>query len=161
MKERIKKLNCLYLIADIIETPNLTLEEIFSKIVAVPPSAMNYPENVCARIKINQDSYTTTNFHQTEQCINQEILFNNKVIGNIQICNLLSQLPSNKAPFLKEELSLTKAIAERLGKVIERIKTSQNLSEKIIEIEKINKFMVDRELKMVELKEKIIELEQK
>ncbi len=61
--------------------------------------------------------------------------------------------------FVEEKTkALEKTKAELEEKVLERTK---ELQERIEELEKFNKFSVDRELKMVELKEKLKEIESK
>jgi PAS domain S-box-containing protein len=56
------------------------------------------------------------------------------------------------------EVGLLKSMANSFAIVIERMKAEAEIKEKIEQIEKMNKFMTGRELKMVELKEEIIKL---
>lgn len=60
---------------------------------------------------------------------------------------------------LKQKEAELEAIRNDLKEEVER--QTEDLSEKIENLEKMNKIMIDRELKMVELKEKIKELENK
>ncbi|MFN2240686.1 MAG: PAS domain-containing protein, partial [Anaerolineae bacterium] len=48
--ERVKELNCLHNISNLVETPGLSLEEIFARTAELIPPAMQYPETACARI---------------------------------------------------------------------------------------------------------------
>src|ERR1035437_1636808 len=56
-----KKLRCLYELSRIIEINEITLDEIYRKIVELVPSAWGYPEITCARLTIDGKEFKTAN----------------------------------------------------------------------------------------------------
>ncbi len=51
-----------------------------------------------------------------------KIIVNGKPVGQVEVCYLEERPVSDEGPFLIEERQLIKAVAERLGHVIERIR---------------------------------------
>ncbi len=117
LSERIKELNCLYGISNLFENQEVSLSWIMQRAVELIPSAWQYPENACARIRLDADDYTSRNFKETRWRQNTRIILNDKQVGEIDVYYL--QMPSggDERPFLEEEERLLKAIGERLGKV--------------------------------------------
>ncbi len=119
-KERIKKLNCLIGISKIIETPNLSLKEIFLKVVNLVPASWQYPKIASCLIIIDKTEYKEPKFKKTNWILSSKIKVNGKNVGTIEICYLEETPNCDEGPFLKEERLLINAIAERLGRVVER-----------------------------------------
>ena len=65
LRERVKELNCLYAIADLIEKED-TLEKILQGSAEVLPKGWFYPELACARITFKGRQYQTPNFRATD-----------------------------------------------------------------------------------------------
>jgi len=98
---------------------------------------------------------------EKETVLNRELVFLNKDKKEIPVSISAMQRKDEKANFIGYFFSLTdisesKKFQERLKKEIE--KKTEDLKEKIDELERMNKIMIGRELKMVELKEKIQQL---
>jgi signal transduction histidine kinase len=119
LQERVKELSCLYSISQLVEEDNLNLEEICRKTVALIPPTWLYPEITCARIKLDDKTYQTERFRKTEWMQSQPVKVNRKTIGAIEVYLLEKKPERDEGPFLGEERSLLKAIAERLGHIIE------------------------------------------
>lgn len=127
LKERLKELNCLYNIAAVIEIPDISLDEILEKTITLLPSAMTYPEITKARIELEVQSFHTSGFRQTPWILTEKINVNGKQAGQIEVCYLEKRPISDEGPFLKEERQLLNAVAERLGRVIERKHSEEQL----------------------------------
>lgn len=125
LNERIKELNCLYAISGLVEE-DIPLEEIFRGTVDLIPPAMQYPEIASARIVINDTEYKTRDLHGDCK-LRRHILDDGKNIGTIEVFCRESQRLDNKDYCVKEDL--IKAIAERLGRIIERKKAEDALRE--------------------------------
>ena len=120
IKEREKELRCIYAFSDIVDKTN-TIKEICTGLLKILPPAMQYPKIACARIIINGNEFKTSNFKKTKWNARAKIRRPEKKEGSIEIHYL------KKRPFLKEETKLLNAIAERLGRIIERIKAEEEL----------------------------------
>lgn len=129
LKERVKELNCLYSISNLVEKEEISLEEILQGTVDVLPPAWQYPQVTCGRIVLGDRTYATRNFFETQWSQVQPILIRGKRAGFLQVC-YLEELPErDEGPFLKEERSLVKVIAERIGGIVQRKQAEADLKE--------------------------------
>jgi signal transduction histidine kinase len=117
--ERIKELNCLYGISRLVENEALSLDEILQGVAELIPPAWQYPEVACARIRLGNKAYMTTNFKETPWEQREIIPVSGEVAGKLQVCYLDERPFAYEGPFLKEERDLIHGIAERLGHIIE------------------------------------------
>ena len=129
LDERVKELNCLYGISKLVETPDISLEEIVEGTVDLIPPAWQYPEITCARIILEGQEFSTENFAPNPWQQATDILVHGEQNGTVQVGYLHERPQSDEGPFLKEEGNLINAIAERLGKVTERMRTEQQVRE--------------------------------
>ena len=123
--ERIKELNCLYNIADLVEQPGITLEEILQGTADLIPPSWHYPGMTCARITYGAQEFISKGFKTSELKQKSEIFVHAHPSGSVEVFYTGSN--SENDPFLKEEYSLLKAITERLGRIIERFQAEQLL----------------------------------
>jgi PAS domain S-box-containing protein len=126
MKERMKELQCLYNVANIIET-HQPLNEILNKIIDEIPPAFQYPEITTARIIYGDRIFTSNNFKETEWCLSSNIRVSKKQVGKIDVFYLERKPACYKGPFFKEEISLVDSIAKRVGKLIEAMQSDNDL----------------------------------
>ena len=129
LRERVKELNCLYGISKLIERADLSLPEILQGVVELIPSAWQYPEIVCARIVLEEQTYQTTGFRETIWKQSRDIQVHGEPEGRIEVYYLEERPEKEEGPFLVEERNLLNAIAERLGRDVERIRAEKILSE--------------------------------
>lgn len=129
MGERVKELNCLYSISSLVEKHDSTLEEILQGTVNIIPPSWQYPEITCSRIVLEGREYGTDNFKKTNWKQSSDILVHGLRIGSLEVYYLKEMPEIDEGPFLKEERSLINAISERLGKIIERIRSERALQE--------------------------------
>jgi PAS domain S-box-containing protein len=129
LQERVKELNCLYGISKLIEQSGLSLPEILQGVVELIPPAWQYPEVGCARIRLDDRSFQTTGFRETIWKQSRDIQVHGEPIGKIEVFYLEHRPEEDEGPFLKEERRLLDAIAERLGRTVERIRAEQARSE--------------------------------
>lgn len=125
LNERIKELNCLYGIADLVEKPGISLEEIIQGTFSLISPSWQYPENTCARIMLEGQEFKTKNFKETPWKQTSEIIVYGKQVGCLEVYLLGAKPESSEEPFLEEETRLIEAITERLGRIIERKKTEK------------------------------------
>ncbi len=118
--ERFKELNCLYVISKLAEQRDITTEEILEGTVDVIPSSWQYPSVTKARVTLGGRVYSTADFRESQWRQASEIVVQGEPIGRVEVFYLTEQPTSDEGPFLKEERSLIDAIAERLGRTIER-----------------------------------------
>jgi diguanylate cyclase (GGDEF)-like protein/PAS domain S-box-containing protein len=127
--ERAKELNCLYGISNLLQRPDISLEEILQGTVNLIPPAWQYPEITCARIVLGGQEYLTESFRETAWRQTNDIIVNGERTGAVEVCYLEQKPESDEGPFLREERGLINAIAERLGRVSERKQVEETLRE--------------------------------
>lgn len=125
--ERVKELDCLYGISNLVEKPDISWEEILKGTVNLISRAWQYPEITCARIVLNGRDIRTENFKETIWKQTSYIIVHDKQVGTLEVCYLEQRLESDEGPFLKQERSLINAIAEELGRTVERKKAEEEI----------------------------------
>ncbi len=117
--ERVKELRCLYSISNIVEQRGGDLDGIVQDIVDSIPPSWQFPEITCARILIEERSFTTSNFRETAWKQASDVVVSGEPIGAIEVFYTEERPKIDEGPFLKEELDLINAIADRLSRIIE------------------------------------------
>jgi PAS domain S-box-containing protein len=129
LQERVKELNCLFNISNIVEAPGITLEEILQGTVDLIVPSWQYPEITCAQIIFEEKEFQTKNYKETIWKINSAIVVHGIKKGSLTVCYREEKPEMDEGPFLKEERDLINAIAARLGRVIERRWAEEALKE--------------------------------
>lgn len=151
LKERIKELNCLYGISNLIEKSGASLDRLYQNIVDLIPSSWQYPEITSAILKIRGSEYKTVNFSPTQWKQTADIAVYGKKAGSITV-NYLQEKPiANHGPFLKEERLLLNAIAERLGRTTEHKLAEKKLKENELKLKKQNMLLQDKNIALREM----------
>ena len=129
LAERIKELNCLYGISNLLENQDVSLSWIMQRAVELIPTAWQYPENACARIILDGHEYRSKNFLITRWHQNTAIILNGKHVGDVDIFYIQAPPEGDNGPFLEEEKRLLRAIGERLSKVLWLKRSEEALKE--------------------------------
>jgi len=132
LDKRVKELNCLFSISNLVETSDIFLDEILQGIVEFIPPAWQYSEIACARILLGEKEFKTENFipvsHDKRKQIS-DIVVHGKRRGFLEVSYLQERPECYEGPFLIEERNLINAIAERLGRIIAHIEAGNAVRE--------------------------------
>ncbi len=120
LSERVKELDCLYSISELVARPDISLDELLQEIVDVIPDSLQYPETTCARIVIGGHDFRTNNFSDSHWKQSADIIVDGEKAGAWEICYLEQRPEADEGPFLKWERRLINAVAEQTGRIIER-----------------------------------------
>lgn len=131
--ERVKELDCLYGISKLAGQQDLSLERIIRGAVDLLPLALHYPGIACARIILDGREFESHNFRETPWRLSFAIVVRGEQAGQAEIAYLEERPDADEGPFLKEERLLLSAVAERLGRIIERKQAEERLREEIAE----------------------------
>jgi len=118
--ERVKELNCLYGLSRLVETPDITLDQIFQGMVELIPSGWQFPESTCARLIFDDKEFTTDSFRVTPWRQSAEIKVRGKRSGSVEVYYQCEMPECDEGPFLREERDVLDAITERLGRIVDR-----------------------------------------
>ncbi len=127
LDKRIKELNCLYSISEILESNIGSLDDILQGIVRLIPPALRHPKHASAGIIFDRKEFRTSNF--TDTCMKEsfDIPVYGVPMGKLEACYSESQSEEGEDIFLEEERLLLRNIAQRTGKIIERKLSEENL----------------------------------
>ena len=126
--ERIKEINCLYYVSDILKNTDRPLKEVFSELIETIPAGYQYPDITFVRISLD-DEYTSQNFAKSIWMQSASIVSSGTVVGTIEVFYSQSKPKSDEGPFLNEERDLINTLANQIGEFIERVKTQRELRE--------------------------------
>ncbi len=127
LNERLKELNCLYGVTEIMRTPGISLDDIIRRTIEIMPPAWQYPEIASARMVLDGREFTTGPCDNARWAQSADIVVDNAVRGSLSVCYREERPPSDEGPFLSQERDLLDAIAERTGKIIERRSSEESL----------------------------------
>jgi PAS domain S-box-containing protein/putative nucleotidyltransferase with HDIG domain len=128
-RERMKELQALYGLAEMAQREGITLEELYKEFTNILPKSWRYEEIACARLVIGDSEFRTENFAESPWMQSAPIKVNREVVGRIEVGYLEARPEEQEGPFLTEEKQLIDAVAEQLGRVTERKKAADKLSE--------------------------------
>ena len=127
LQERMKELQVLFKLAEIAEQKGITLPQLYQEFVQAVSTGWQYPDIAAARITIDGNDFRTKNFQESVWTQAAPITVSGKVVGKIEVVYLRERPTVDEGPFLKEERALINALAERLGRITERMRLEQKL----------------------------------
>jgi PAS domain S-box-containing protein len=139
---RIRELHCLFGISKLIENQDLAVEKLFQGIVDLLPPAWQYSQNTCARIMVQGREFRTANYRETTWKQAANITVHGDIEGFVEVYYLEQRPIRDEGPFLREERNLINAIAERLGRMIERKRAEEDirrLSQELLQAQEIER----------------------
>lgn len=140
LEERVKELNCIYELEEILQRSNLSIDEIFNELILIIPSGWQCSDKCVVRILYRDSDYQPENFKETPWVLSSEIKVEERTVGKIEVYYTEEQPDADIGPFLNEEQQMLNSIALRLGHYImhQRLKlvfdkwemTKQDISKK-------------------------------
>jgi predicted nucleotidyltransferase len=129
LTERAKELKCIYQVCEALKNEGAELTAILRSILEAIPPGYQHPTICEARIILEGKEYSSVDFVETEWMQRAEIVIDNHVSGEIQVC-YLQKVVENVPAFLPDEQKLLNAIAENLSRFIfhKRLKKTLELS---------------------------------
>ena len=119
LHERAKELRCLYNVSDVMQNPELSLEEIFRGVIDAVPNGWQHSEVCRVRITFGDDVHQSAGYEQTPWAQRANIFVRGKPAGSIDVVYLENRSELHADAFLLEERKLIDTIARWLGRSIE------------------------------------------
>jgi len=85
LRTRVRVLNCLCRISDLMSQNYLPEQEIFQETVNLIPRAWQHSDKVCARIILKEKEYKTKNFSETAPRQSADIVIESAAVGKVEI----------------------------------------------------------------------------
>ena len=127
LRERMKELQALYSLSELLQREGITLKELCAEYVNILPKGWLFPEIACARLVIGDSESRTENFAESPWMLSAPIVANGEFVGRIEVAYIEERPAMDEGPFLKEERQLLDAVAEQLGHYVERRQTEAEL----------------------------------
>ncbi len=125
LEERVRELNVLYEIEELLHNDELTLDEIFERVVNLLPAAFQYPEICKAKIVYKKKEFKSEKYKDSPWTLNADLYFQDRVIGYIRVSYIEEKPISEVGPFLSDEKETLKTLAQRLSYHIMYLKLKQ------------------------------------
>jgi two-component system NtrC family sensor kinase len=120
LQERVKELTCLYRIAQVADSPGLSLDGILENIVKLLPPAWKYPEIATGRIILDGYAYATSGFVLDGQRQISDIIIKGEKRGVVEVAYREPKPELDEGPFLREERTLIDNIARQVALIAEK-----------------------------------------
>lgn len=134
--ERIKELDCLHNVSNMIANPGSTLQEVLQTSVDLIPSSWQYPDITCARLVLEDKEFTSSGFQTSRWRQSADILVSGNPVGNLEVYCLKEMPAKFEGPFVREERELIDELARMIGGYVERKRAEQALQEAHDKLEK-------------------------
>lgn len=151
LKERIKELNCLYSVSELINMPEISYDEILQKCAEYIQNSFSFPDITTCRIKWDGLVFVSGNLNETGKRLTCDIKVNGEKRGIIEVRLLENPDSEKEIFFLKDEDKLIRTIADLIGRSVERRLTEETLKQreedyrKLFENHTAVKLMIDPE----------------
>ncbi len=139
LDHRIRELNCLYALADLINRPGISLDEIVEGTVGLLPAACRFPCVACVRVSLDGHEHQSDNFAEARWRRSEAIVVQQKPRGVVEVGYLQRCWPENEEPFIREENRLLTAVAERIGRIVERFQAQEQLGRHREELARVSR----------------------
>lgn len=139
LEQRVRELNCLFGLSGLIQKQRASIDDICQGLLDLIPPAWRHPEITSARITIENRSFQTKNFADTQWKLHAPIISGGEISGRIEICLLESRGEPGGNPFLDEERALLNAIVEQFSRFIDLKRAEEAVREKELQYQAIFK----------------------
>lgn len=127
LRERLKELTCLFRISELVDYFEDDLDNILKGIVEILPRSWKYPEVTNVSLTVDGNRFCSPGFQESPWKMEARIKAYETCIGTIRVFYTEKRGKLYEGPFMKEERLLLNAVAERLGRIIERVRTKEKL----------------------------------
>ncbi|MDD2685756.1 MAG: MASE3 domain-containing protein [Gallionella sp.] len=127
LRERKKELATLYSVSQLFADTNKATEKLLQASLSHIQSGWLYPEITCAKLVVNDQVFSTKNYHPTKWGLAADIVVSGRLSGVLEV-NYLEERPFvDEGPFLFEERTLINSLASNLGDMLTRRQADQLL----------------------------------
>ncbi|MCX6639498.1 MAG: nucleotidyltransferase domain-containing protein [bacterium] len=118
LQDRVKELNCIYQVEELLQDYDADPKTVFEGLVAVIPSGWAYSEVCEASITYLGAEYKTPGFVKNVWIQSAKIYAKREVVGTLDVCYTVQQPQEDEGPFSKEERKLIESLADSIGHYI-------------------------------------------
>lgn len=120
LRERVKELDCVSRVAQILLQSNLPLNELLQAVADTLPPGWQYPDVAVARISLGGREYVSEGFVETAWRQSHDIAGGGMGDGTVEVFYTEERPAADEGPFLDEERELLGLVALKVGQALER-----------------------------------------
>ncbi|MGE0733248.1 MAG: ATP-binding protein [Alphaproteobacteria bacterium] len=120
LRERMKELNCVFRVTEILARTELSFEKRLEKLLPVVIAGWQYPDHTHVRLVLASTQYASPGFIEGVARQTAEIEVKGVSIGVLTVSYDVDFPAADEGPFLKEERQLLEDIALRIGVAVDR-----------------------------------------
>lgn len=118
LDERVKELNCLFEIEELLHKPDLSIEDILSNSTKIIKNAMRFSDICYVEIVYRNSKYKTGKMVKAPFKIKKDIIIQDRSVGWIKVLYYEQRWDDSSEAFLPEEIKTVESIAVRLSHYI-------------------------------------------
>lgn len=127
LTERVKELQCIRVVTEILETANNLQAPTLEKIASAIQAGFQYPDITGVRVSLAATHIESANFRESEWQLSEAIVSGKQRMGAIDVVYLEQRPDETEGPFLAEERDLLRIIAGKLQGFYDRETLSEEL----------------------------------
>lgn len=120
LQERVKELNAIRQVSQILQYHDVLKADVYSEIANVLCGGWQYPEKAAVKIVIGTDEYKTSGFEAGKARMSSSLRTGNGTFVGVEVVYTDEMPAMDEGPFLKEERELINTIVEMLRSALER-----------------------------------------
>ncbi len=121
LRERMKEMSCLYRISQVVNRPDISVDQAMEGLVEILPAAWQHPDVAEARIELDRRVFETKGFVGVDASLSAAIERRGKRRGRVSVGYRTPRPLQDEGPFLREERTLVEGVAREIGLIVERI----------------------------------------
>ncbi len=115
LQERAKELHCLYRVHELMNRPDVSIDEVCRTLLEIIPPGLQYPGASFARIIVGDTVYEPPRVVKTPWVMRAPVIVQGEPVGGVEVYYVKHMPKADEGPFLKEERKLIDTVAERLS----------------------------------------------
>lgn len=119
LNQRIKQLDCLFDVSDILNIQDISVKEALSRVLEIIPTGMRFPSEAWAEIILEKERYRSKQYKETSIYYLYPIKNQRGKLGSLRVGYRQYTAQDGKESFQVNEKILIKNIAEKLANFIE------------------------------------------
>jgi PAS domain S-box-containing protein len=120
LNQRIRELNCMVQISRLSDRPELPFEHFISETLKIIASSFEHADIACAELKLDEETFQTTNFSKSEWKLGRGLMDQDTMIGYLTVCYPEYKEEKDHGPFTKEEKNFMIIVTRYLVQIIKR-----------------------------------------
>lgn len=124
LRERVKELTCLYMIAQVSSNPTSTLRQVFKEVVNLLPSAWQFPDDAASQITFDDETFVGGSREPYAVQQKAPLLVHGVTRGSVAIGYPALRTRQDGTAFLPDEQRLLDEVARQLSLMVDRKETA-------------------------------------